>query len=490
MNSLKYFSQFRNNIIGNELKYESPYGIQKMIYADWIASGRLYKPIENKIVNDFGPYVANTHTETCEAGTVMTNAYNASHCIIKQHVNADKNDVLINTGYGMTAAVNKFQRILGIRSCGKIFKNKCIEKHEKPVVFVTHMEHHSNHTSWYATSADVVVLPPGKDMLVDLNILEDYLKKYRKHKLKFGSFTSCSNVTGISTPYHDMARLMHEHGGLCFVDFAASAPYKSINMHPKDSMEKLDAIFFSPHKFLGGPGAGGVLLFDGCLYSNTMPDQPGGGTVEWTNPWGEYKFVDDIEVREDGGTPGFLQSIRTALSIRLKEKMNVDKICEREKEIKNIFSEGLKNIKGINILAGGVMDRLPVFSFYHKKIHYNLIVKLLSDRFGIQCRGGCACAGTYGHILLEVNHEKSKQITNLIDKGDLSQKPGWVRISFHPTNTNDELYFILNAIQEVVKNYSKWQKDYRYDTRKNEFFHVSSNPNYQALLSKWYNMDL
>lgn len=489
MNFSRYFSSYRKNIIGDGEKYPSPYGTQKMVYADWIASGRLYKPIEDKITQSFGPFVANTHTETCEAGTVMTHAYKAAQCIIKHHVNASENDVFINTGFGMTSAVNKFQRILGLRSCGRIFHNKCIEKRDKPVVFVTHMEHHSNHTSWYATAADVIVIPPGKDMMVDLNILEKYLKKYKDFRYKIGSFTACSNVTGISTPYHQMAKLMHEHGGLCFIDFAASAPYRPINMHPEDPMEKLDALFFSPHKFLGGPGSGGVLIFDKSIYSSEVPDQPGGGTVDWTNPWGEYKFSDDIETREDGGTPGFLQTIRTGLSIRLKEKMGTDNIEARENEIRDLFFAGLSRIKGIQILAKEVTERLPVFSFYHEKIHYNLFVKLLSDRFGIQTRGGCACAGTYGHFLLDVNLEKSQQITNLINHGDLSQKPGWVRVSLHPTNTDKEIQYILNGIEEVVKNYRKWEKDYRYDIRKNEFSHISFKTDYQNLLARWYTFD-
>lgn len=489
MDLTKHFEPFRKNTIGNNHPYQSPYGEQKVVYADWIASGRLYGPVEDKMRNLFGPFVANTHTETAETGTLMTNSYKAAQCIIKHHVNANDNDVFINAGFGMTAAVNKLQRILGMRSCGRIFGTPCLSEREKPVVFVTHMEHHSNHTSWYATNAEVVVLPPGKDMLVDLNVLEKYLKKYKKHSFKIGSFTACSNVTGISTPYHEMASLMHRYGGLCFVDFAASAPYMNMDMHPAKSDEKLDAVFFSPHKFLGGPGAGGVLIFDKSMYHCTVPDQPGGGTVDWTNPWGEYKFVDDIESREDGGTPGFLQTIRTALAIRLKEKMDVNHMAAREKQITHRFFSGIQKIKGIQLLAEDVSERLPVFSFYHEKIHYNLFVKLLSDRYGIQCRGGCACAGTYGHFLLEVNYEKSKEITNLINHGDLSQKPGWVRVSMHPTMTDMEVDYILHAIGEIVKNYKSWQNDYQYDIRHNEFYHKTFRTNYKSILPQWFTFE-
>jgi selenocysteine lyase/cysteine desulfurase len=469
----KYFFRYRLSTIGCDAEYESPYGIQKVIYGDWIASGRLYHPIEEKILKEFGPYAANTHTEASETGSRMTFAYRMAYDIIKKHVNAGTDDILITAGSGMTTVINKFQRILGLRSCGLIMKNNCLRDREKPVVFITHMEHHSNQTSWYATTAEVVVIQPGKDLLIDMNDLEKQLIKYKNRKFKLASVTACSNVTGIETPYYKIAKLMHQHGGLCFVDYAASAPYCRINMHPDDPLEKLDAIFFSPHKFLGGPGSSGVLVFDKSMYHNQVPDHPGGGTVDWTNPWGEYKFVDNIEAREDGGTPGFLQAIRTALTLLLKEKMTIEKIKEREKEMLQILWPGLKAIEGIKILADNVPDRLSVVSFYHEEIHYNLLVKLLSDRFGVQTRGGCDCAGTYGHYLLEVSYEHSKKITKKIDRGDLSNKPGWVRLSLHPTNTNAEIIFILHAINEIVKNHRKWSKDYDYSARSNEFFHKS-----------------
>jgi selenocysteine lyase/cysteine desulfurase len=332
------------------------------------------------------------------------------------------------------------------------------------------MEHHSNHTSWYATDADVVIIEPDINLMVDLNDLAEKLKKYEDRSFKIASVTACSNVTGIHTPYHAIAKMMHEAGGLCFVDFAASAPYMPIDMHPADPLEKLDAIMFSPHKFLGGPGTSGVLIFDKSMYKNPIPDQPGGGTVDWTNPWGEYKFVDDIEAREDGGTPGFLQAIRTALAIRLKESMGTDNICQREHEIMDIIWPGLMQIPGLKVLADNCPKRLSVVSFYHPEIHYNLFVKILSDRFGIQVRGGCACAGTYGHYLLHVSHEKSNRITEKINQGDMSEKPGWVRLSLHPTNTNKELAFILNALHETVTHHQIWKKDYVYQSRINEFY--------------------
>ncbi len=465
----KYFQKFRKHIIGNDLYYDAPIGKQKLIYADWIASGRLYKPIEEKITDIIGPYVGNTHSESSETGTMMTKAYQLAHKIIKDHVNASKYDVIITSGSGMTYVINKLQRILGLRTCGKLSHSKCIHETERPVVFITHMEHHSNHTSWYETIADVVVLEPNDDLLVDLDELRKQLKKYKKRKIKIGSFTACSNVTGIETPYHQMAKIMHEFNGLCFIDFAASAPYVDMNMHPKDPMEKLDGIMFSPHKFLGGPGSSGVLIFDSRIYDSEVPDNPGGGTVDWTNPWGEYKYIDDIEVREDGGTPGFLQSMRTALCISLKNKMGTENMRKREEELVTIAFAEFRKVRGAHILAENIKQRLGVISFYLSGVHYNLIVKILSDRYGIQVRGGCACAGTYGHYLLNVSHSKSRSITDKITHGDLSRKPGWVRISLHPTMTNDELYFIINAIKEISLKHKVWINEYLYNSKTNEF---------------------
>ena len=484
-----YFNKYRKNTIGHRLEFETPNGVQQLIYADWIASGRLYGPIEDRIKNTFGPWVGNTHTETSETGTLMTKAYHYAHKIIKQHVNANEDDVIITTGFGMTSAVVKFQRILGMKQCGKLDGSICLQEKDKPVVFVTHMEHHSNHTSWFETMADVVQLQPNKDLLIDLDELRVQLEKYSNREIKIGAFTACSNVTGIETPIHEMAKIMHEYDGFCFVDYAASAPYVDMNMHPDDPMKKLDAIMFSPHKFLGGPGSSGVLIFCKDLYGGHTPDQPGGGTVDWTNPWGEYKYIDDIEAREDGGTPGFLQAIRTALAIKLKEQIGTDNMQKREHELVNRAFDELQKIPGLHILADNVKERLGIISLYIEDIHFNLIVKILNDRWGIQVRGGCACAGTYGHFLLDVSHEKSKHITDLINHGDLSLKPGWIRISLHPTMTDQELDTIIDALTQIAQNHKEWIADYIYVNETNEFRHKDEPKDKTEVVLPWFEMD-
>lgn len=484
-----YFSKFRENTIGSNHTFETMYGTQKVLYADWIASGRLYFPIEDIMLRKIGPMIANTHSFSSETGKASTYAYQYARQIIKNHVNVSESDCLVATGTGMTAALSKLQRIIGLRSKDNIYNVELLHESEKPVVFITHMEHHSNQVPWYETLADVVVLPAGKNNLVDPEILALEIKKYENRSLKIGSFTACSNVTGIITPYHELAKIMHQNGGFCFVDFAASAPYVKIDMHPEDPEERLDAIFFSPHKFLGGPGTCGILVFNENLYNASFPDNPGGGNVKCTNPWGGFHYSDAIEVKEDGGTPGFLQVMRTALCLELKQQMGVANMKNREKELLELCFSELKKISGLTILGDLETERIGCVSFTLENIHYNLIVRLLNDRFGIQVRGGWSCASTYAHYLFDINEEKSNAITKGILEKDLTEKPGWVRVSLHPTMTNEELSFICNAIQKIVSNIEEWEKVYQYNPCTNEFDNLMVEETIAEDVKGWFSLD-
>ncbi|HRE97154.1 MAG TPA: aminotransferase class V-fold PLP-dependent enzyme, partial [Flavobacteriales bacterium] len=333
----------------------------------------------------------------------------------------------------------------------------------------------------------VRVIDANAEGLPDLNSLKNLLEEFKHRPMKIAAVTSCSNVTGVFTPYHEIATVMHEADGLCFVDFACSAPYITIDMHPKEYPQGwLDAIYFSPHKFLGGPGTSGVLVFNTKLYTNKIPDNPGGGTVDWTNPWGEHKYVDDIEAREDGGTPGFMQAIRTALCIRLKEKMGVENIMKREEELLSIIWPGLSSIEGLHLLADNHPHRLGVLSFYVEGCHYNLAVKLLNDKYGIQVRGGCSCAGTYGHYLLEVSYDKSKNITDKINQGILTEKPGWVRMSIHPTMSDQEAKELVEAVKSLAAHHREWVKEYDYSSKTNEFTRKNFNDSREKVVLQWF----
>jgi len=471
MSTENYFLPFRKNVIGQEFTHEINGQSLPIIYSDWTASGRLYQPIEDYINHVLGPFVANTHTETNLTGSAMTHAYHEAQHVIKKHVNACDNDILITADTGMTGVINKFQRILGLRIPERMQSQVHFDETEKPVVFITHMEHHSNQTTWYECDVTLEIVDPDSDGMPSIEHLTLLLEKYSERKVKIGSFSACSNVTGIKTPYYQLAEIMHLHNGLCFVDFACSAPYVDIDMHPINPKQSLDAIYFSPHKFLGGPGSSGVLVFNKALYKNKVPDHPGGGTVTWTNPWGEHSFFQNIELREDGGTPGFLQCIRTALAIKVKNAMGVENIEKREQEITHYVMGELAKNEQVAMLEPNNTDRLAIVSFYVRDAHYNLVVRLLNDRFGVQTRGGCSCAGTYGHILLNVDHDTSSKITEQIDAGDFAEKPGWIRASFHPVMTDKEVAYVVDAINQVTTNIEEWSKEYRFNPATGDFEH-------------------
>ncbi len=485
-----YFAKFRKNIIGIDTEFTTPEGRKKLTYADWTASGRLYAPIEELISHGLGPLVGNTHTETTITGSAMTQAYHRALHIIKDHVGADENDAVFSTGSGMTRVLLKLQRILGLRVHENYQEMIHLKEEDTPVVFVTHMEHHSNHTTWLETIADVEVINQNADGLPDLDHFAELLKKYAGRKKKIAAVSAGSNVTGIISPYYEISEMVHKAGGLCFVDFACSAPYIPINMHPDNELRKLDAVYFSPHKFLGGPGSTGILVFDKSLYQIKKPDQPGGGTVTWTNPWGGRHYYKEIELREDGGTPAFLQTVKSALCIRLKEEMNPEKMLAREEELLDILWPGLTGIPGLHMLADNIRDRLGVLSFYFDDIHYNLVVKLLNDYFGIQVRSGCVCAGTYGHMLLGISKEESDRITRMIDEGDLSEKPGWVRLSIHPTMTDEEARFLVEALREIAEKHREWAENYAYDKATNEFIRKNYPDDVKPIVDEWFSRPL
>ncbi len=503
MNLEEHFAKFRKNIIGIDHQLYGPYGPLPLVYADWIASGRLYRPIEERIINNIGPMVANTHSEASSTGKAMTQAYHRAQCIIKEHVGAATGDVLISAGNGMTAVVNKLQRILGLKIPER-YLNLCkglpshsLPSHKKsdentPVVFLTHMEHHSNHLSWLESLAEVVVLQPDEKLGVSPSELERQLQVYRHRTLKIGSFCAASNVTGFFSPYGELASIMHKHGGFAFADFATAAPYVDIAMHPGNNAEGyLDGVFFSPHKFLGGPGSAGVLVFNSRLYHNSVPDNPGGGTVNWTNRWGERSYVSDIEAREDGGTPAFLQTIRAALAMEHKNSMGTSNIAARERELLLAAVPRMRDIPGLRFLGDEQQlpldDQLGALSFTVENIHHNLVVALMNDRFGVQLRGGCSCAGTYGHWLLRISREASRRGTAEIDDGYLGNKPGWVRLSLHPTMTNGELDYIIGGLESIVEHIDQWKQDYLFNNTTGEFdFRGTSSSQGGDPLDQWF----
>lgn len=454
--------EVRNGVIGIDKTFNSPFGNKKIIYADWTASGRMYRPIEEYMMEEVYPYVANTHTETTYTGSYMTNLYHDSLQKIKQHVHAGDNESIITCNSGMTGVINKFQRMLGYK-LHESFKNKIdIPEAERPIVFITHMEHHSNHTSWLETICDVEIIHPTKEGNTDLEHFKQLIEEYKNRTTKIASVTSCSNVTGVYTPYYKIAEIIHKAGGYCFVDFACSAPYVDINMHPENELQYLDAVMFSPHKFLGGPGTSGVLIFRNELYQNIVPDHPGGGTVKWTSPYEKHLYIDSIEEREDGGTPAFLQAIRIAKAIELKEYMTTEVILKREETLLNKLWQRIEALNGVSILENNIKHRQAILSLQFEDIYYDIVVRALNDIFGIQTRGGCSCAGTYGHYLNDIDYDKSIELKCEIMNGNILAKPGWVRISLHPTMLDEEIGFIADAVQYITEHTNEIKQLYKY----------------------------
>ncbi|NPA43760.1 MAG: aminotransferase class V-fold PLP-dependent enzyme [Chlorobi bacterium] len=455
-----YFGRFRRHITGIDARIPTPYGEKPLVYLDWTASGRLYRPIEHKISEDFGRYLANTHTDTSFTGQFMTRAYHEAVRRIKQHVKADDSFAVIQAGYGMTGAVNKLQRILGLRVHER-YRNTVLRSLEKrPVVFVSRMEHHSNHISWLETLAEVVLIPFDDNGMPSAAAFEELAGRY-EGRPRYLSLTACSNVTGLEPDLERFVRIAHRHGFPAFVDYACSAPYADIDLSG-DPQGVPDAIMFSPHKFLGGPGTGGLLIMRKSLYGNRIPDEPGGGTVAWTDPWDGAVYLDDIEARETGGTPGFLQMIKSALAMDLKERMDPALMRRREHELLDRLFDGLEDIPGVEVLEKDKRRRLGVVSVLTPAIPYTGVVRLLNDLAGIQTRGGCSCAGTYGHYLLGLDRERSQALKKQVLDGHPECKPGWTRISIHPTTTEEEVDLVLDTMARIMKEgRSLLEKDYR-----------------------------
>lgn len=500
------FEELRNEIIGINNTFLTPYGERIITYADFTASGKSLKFIE-KYLLDIQKCYANTHTEDDVTGEVMTNLLNKSENIIKKHLNAEKNYYVIPSGSGATGAIECLAKIVGvyIPPAAKININKIIKEygynkksienildesseclHHVPVVFIGPYEHHSNILIWKEGISEVVEIGLDKDGRFDLEDLKKKLsdKKY-VNRLKIGSFSAASNVTGIITPVYKIAEILHEHNAFACFDFAACAPYVEINMN-KSKKEFFDAVYIAPHKFVGGPGSSGILVINKKIYDNTLPPTvAGGGTVNYVSPYA-YDYIENVEEREMAGTPGIMQILRAALVIELKDYIGLDNIEKREKYyLSKVFNKLRKN-KNIEVLGPkDEENRLPIFSvkIKHKDkyIHPRFAAKLINDLFGIQTRAGCACAAPYGHRLLDISYENS-QIYRYFIKNDLaSVKPGWLRFNIHYTMDENEVDFICDAVDFVASYGYLFLNEYVMNLKSGKWKHKSNNKKYSII---------
>ena len=464
----------RDSVIGEDHVMETPYGRRRVTYADYTASGRALTFIEDFIRDQVLPGYANTHTESSGTGLQTTRLREEAREIIRTAVGGDEDTVVLFAGSGSTGAIAKLIGVLGLRIPSVLDDAHALSEHippaDRPVVFIGPYEHHSNEIPWRESVADVVTIRQDADGGVDQDDLREQLEKYADRRLLIGSFSAASNVTGIVSDTAAIAELLHAHGALSLWDFAAAAPYVDVTMRAAEGrpLSYKDAVFISPHKFIGGPSTPGLLVARRELFANRVPDVPGGGTVAYVND-DDHSYLSDPTLREEGGTPAIIESIRAGLVFQLKEAVGTDTIREQEERHLHRAVDAWRVEPTIELLGNLDAERLSIISFVLRSpsgryLHHNYVVALLNDLFGIQSRGGCSCAGPYGHRLLGIDLERSHEFEREITGGCEGIKPGWVRINVNYFVSDVVVDYLIEAVRLVARDGWRLLGDYRFDT--------------------------
>jgi selenocysteine lyase/cysteine desulfurase len=479
MSSPTLIERIRLSVIGDETVLDGPFGPRRLTYADYTASGRSLSFVEDYIRDQVLPLYANTHTEASAAGAHTTALREQARQIIHRAVNGSDQDVVVFCGSGATGAIDRLARLLGLAQ-----PNGSDPAPLRPVVFIGPYEHHSNELPWRESDADVVTIREDADGRVDLAHLEDELRRHARRPLKLGCFSAASNVTGIVTDVEQVAIVLHRHGALSCWDYAAAGPYLPVDMNPAPDRPDghrayKDAVFLSPHKFVGGPGTPGILIAKRSLFGNPVPSVPGGGTVLFVNPTGQA-YHPEPAVREEGGTPAIVESIRAGLVFALKEAVGSQEICRRETDFVCRALDSWKANPQIEILGNTEAERLAIVSFglRHPRglLHSNFVVAVLSDLFGIQARSGCFCAGPYIHRMYPIDDQWSACMDAEAARGNMGAKLAFVRVGFNYFVSEAVFNYVVEAVHLLANDGWRLLPLYRFDPVSGLWHHRNAPP--------------
>ncbi|WP_025051026.1 aminotransferase class V-fold PLP-dependent enzyme [Sulfitobacter noctilucae] len=457
----------REGLIGRDMPFETPYGTQRLLYADYVASGRALKQIETFVTDEILPWYANSHTEASATGEAMTRMREEARTTIARLVNAGPDGHVIFAGAGATAGLNRIARLLRLE--------ERVRAGERIVVIHGPYEHHSNILPWRESGAEIHVARPGALGGVDLVHLENLLREIDAD-LVVGSFSAASNVTGILTEPDPVTLLLKSYGALAIWDYAGGAPYLPMDMNPSAEAKK-DAIVFSTHKFPGGPGASGVAVVCDSLVQRATPTAPGGGTVSFVSPW-RHDYSTRVEAREEGGTPNVVGDIRAALVMLVKDAVGAERIESIDWNLRKRALKAWADTPEIQLLDQSGADALPIMSFRvvgkASVVHHQLFTRMLSDIHGIQVRGGCACAGPYAHQLLGIDETGSDALFSRLAEGHEIEKPGWVRLNLSWLHSEDEVSRIIDGVRDLARTAEQHASNYTCDTATARFRHQNA----------------